>query len=256
MWTFLRIVFALIHIGGTLALSIFMFQTAGIFSQHINSSDIPCYEYQAMNNPYLLVLCAVPLYEFAIHPILYNYIPTMLTRIGIGIILHILSGVALFTIDFVGHEKETGGTNYTCLYDKTIPANSLHINLLWTMLPQGLIGLRFFLNFTGLHEFVFSQSPYNMKGLLMGAVYAINGLFLFLELPLQAPFYWGKGGNLTTLLSCGSVYLLVWLALSIAWFVIYVLVARGYHKRERGNTKWQQDYPEEYYSKYLRSRHQ
>ena len=87
-------------------------------------------------------------------------------------------------------------------------------------------------------------------------VYAINGLFLFLELPLQTPFYWGKGDNLTTLLSCGSVYLLVWLALGIAWFVIYVLVARGYHKRERGNTKRQQDYPEEYYSKYLRSRRQ
>ena len=32
-------------------------------------------------------------------------------------------------------------------------------------------------------------------------------------------------------------------------------VARSYHRRERGETKRQQDYTEEYYSKYLRTRH-
>ena len=89
----------------------------------------------------------------------------------------------------------------------------------------------------------------------MGTVYAINGPSVFFSLALQVPFYLGYVDHLTTVPSCGSVYLLVWLALSIIWLVVYALVAHGYRKREKGETKRQQDYPEEYYSKYLTSRH-
>ena len=59
-------------------------------------------------------------------------------------------------------------------------------------------------------------------------------------------------GLLTTAPTCGSVYLLV---LGILVFVMYVLVACSYRRRERGETKRQQDYTEEYYNKYLRTRH-
>ena len=254
--TFLKIVLALVPIGGTLVLSIFLTDTVKLFSQHIDSHDIPCYGYQAMTVyfAYFTVVCAVPLYEFLIRPVMRNYIPTTLTRIGMGVILNILSSVALFTIDLVGHERETSGTNYnsTCLYDEaTQEVNRLHINPLWAMLPAGLNGLGIFFNFTAVYEFVFSQSPYNMKGLLMGAVYATTGSGLLLGLALQVPFYLGYVDHLTTVPSCGSVYLLVWLALTIVWLTVYVKFARGYRKRERGKTIRQQDYTEEYYSKYL-----
>ena len=251
--TFLRIVLILLPIGGTLVLSIFIGQTTTSFSQHVNSYNIPCYGYQAMTVyfAYIIVLCAIPLYEFLIHPIIHNYIPTTLTRFGIGFIFYIFSCVSLLTIDFVAH-KDTGGTNYSCLFDEnTQRVNHLHINPLWTMLPKGLIGFGIFFNLTAAYEFVFSQSPYNMKGLLMGAVYATTGIFLFLGSPLQVPFHLGYVDHQTTYLSCGSVYLLVWLVLSIVWFIVYVIVACRYHKRKREETKRQQDYPEEYYSKYL-----
>ena len=175
-----------------------------------------------------------------------------------GVIFYILSSVALFTIDLMGHKIETNGTNYnsTCLYDEaTQEVNRLHINPLWTMLPAGLNGLGIFFNLTAVYEFVFSQSPYNMKGLLMGAVFATTSSCLLLGLALQVPFYLGYVNRLTTVPSCGSVYLLVWLALCILWFIIYVLAARRYHRRERGETKRQQDYTEEYYSKYLSVTH-
>ena len=255
--TFLKIVIALIPLGGILVLSTFLADTVTLFSQHVNSHNIPCYGYQSMSIylSYFVVVGVVLLYEFLIYSFMHNYIPTALIQFGVGIILHILSCVALFTIDFVGQEEETAGTNYTCLYDEASPMNTLHISPFWIMLPKILIGLGTFFKLTSVYEFVFSQSPYNMKGLLMGAVYAINGLFLVLSLTMQVPFYLGYVDHMTTVPSCGSVYLLVWLVLSIVWFIVYVLVARGYHRRERGETKRQQDYPEEYYSKYLTMRH-
>ena len=256
--TFLKIVLTLVPVGGTLIFSIFLTDTGRLFSQHIDSRDIPCYGYQAMTVyfVYFTIVCAVPLYEFLIHPVMRNYIPTTLTRTGIGVILYILSCIALFTIDLAGHEKDTNGTNYTCLYDEaTEEVNHLHINPLWAMLPAGLNGLGIFFNLTAVYEFVFSQSPYNMKGLLMGALYATTGACLFFGLALQVPFYLGYVDHLTTVPSCGSVYLLVWLALCIVWFIMYVVVARRYHRRERGETKRQQDYTEEYYSKYLVTHH-
>ena len=175
-----------------------------------------------------------------------------------GVIFYILSSVALFTIDLKGHKIETNGTNYnsTCLYDETTQdVNRLHINPLWAMLPAGLNGLGIFFNLTAVYEFVFSQSPYNMKGLLMGAAFSATGTCLLLGLALQVPFYLGYVDRLTTVPSCGSVYLLVWLALTIVWLTVYVKFARGYRKRERGETIRQQDYPEEYYSKYLSVTH-
>ena len=251
--TFLRILFTSIPIGGTIAFIIFIGQSVELFSQHVNTHNIPCYGYQAISVYFLYftVLCAIPLYEFFIHPIIHNYNPTILTRFGIGFILYIFSYVSLFTIDFVAH-KEAGGTNNSCLFDENAPeVNHMHINPLWTMLPTGLIGFGIFFNTTAAYEFVFSQSPYNMKGLLMGALYATNGAFLLLGLPVQAPFYLGYVDHQTTDISCGSVYLLVWLVLNIVLFIVYVIVACRYHKRKREETKRQQDYPEEYYSKYL-----
>ena len=70
--TFLKIVFTLVPVGGTLVLGIFLIDVSKLFSQHIDSHNIPCYGYQAMTVyfTYLTVVCAVPLYEFLIHPVM------------------------------------------------------------------------------------------------------------------------------------------------------------------------------------------
>ena len=231
------------------------------FSKHISSGTLSCYAYQAVgaNYPFIFVVFAIPFYEFVLHPILQNYIPAILTRVGIGIILIALGYVAFLTIDIMGHRTGShelaGSTNYTCLFDESSPPHQLNVSPFWTLLPGLLIGAGICFHGTAVYEFVFSQSPYNMKGLLMGAIYAMEGAFQFLGLGLQLPFHLGYVNDITAVSTCGSLYLLLLLALTVVWFIVYVLVARGYHKRERGETKRQQDYTEEYYSKYLRVRH-
>ena len=258
--TFLRIVSVLIPMGALIILSVYTSHTAVLFSKHINSSSLSCYAYQTISVyfPLFIIMCTIPMYEFFIHPILSNYIPSMLTRVGIGFILIALSYVAFFSIDLVGHRTESheqgGGMNYTCLFDESSPPHQLNLNPLWTLLPGFLIGLAAAPLTIAVYEFVFSQSPYNMKGLLMGAIFATEGTFQLLGLAVQFPFYLGYMNYMTVFPTCGSVYTLLLLALSIVWFVVYVLVARGYHKRKREETKRQQDYAEEYYSKYLANR--
>ena len=260
--TFLRIVSVLIPMGALIILSVYTIQMATLFSEHINSSSLSCYAYQAISVhfPVFIIMCTIFMYEFFIHPILYNYIPSMLTRVGIGFILIALSYVTFFSIDLVGHRTESheqdGSMNYTCLFDESSPQHQLNLNPLWTLLPGFLSGLAGALVTIAVYEFVFSQSPYNMKGLLMGAIFATEGTFQLLGLAVQFPFYLGYMNYMTVFPTCGSVYTLLLLALSIVWFVVYVLVARGYHKRKREETKRQQDYAEDYYSKYIPWEHQ
>ena len=258
--TFLRIVCVLIPMGATLILS--TYSNVGFpFSKQNGFGTHSCYAYQTVTVtlPFLFIFFAIPFYEFIFFPILHNYIPSMLYRVGIGIVFVALSYVAFLTIDVIGHKTEShrqdGSMNFTCLFDDSSPHHQLNINPLWTMLHGFLIGLGISFQSTAVFEFVFSQSPYNMKGLLMGAIFATTGAFQFLGLVVQFPFYLGYTNHLTTFPPCGSVYTLLLLALTIVCFIVYVLVACRYHKRERGETKRQQDYPEEYYSKYLRVRH-
>ena len=257
--TFLKVVFVLLPIGATLILDIYTTQVVPLFSSHVNSNGFSCYTLQGITNllPFIIVVCAIPAYEFLIYPVFQNYIPSMLTRIGIGIVFIILSYVAFLTIDLVGHTRDSLGTsdatqNFTCMF--VAGGSNLNVNLLWLVLPATVIGLSIVFHSTAVYEFVFSQSPHNMKGLLMGVIYAIEGIFQLLGLALQAPFYLGYADSMTSVLSCSSVYILILLVLSISSFIVYVVVARSYHKRGREDSKRPQDYAEEYYSKYLRSK--
>ena len=107
--TFLRIVYALVPTSALLVLSIYFVNVATLFSQHADSGKLSCYGYQAISSClYLFIaVCAIPLYECVIHPTMYNYIPTILIRFGIGIILYIISNIALLTIDLVAHGEQT-----------------------------------------------------------------------------------------------------------------------------------------------------
>ena len=235
--TFLRIVIVLIPMGAIIILTFYSPQTAILFSKHINSGSLLCYAYQAISG-YFPLFIIIPMYEFFIHSVLYNYIPSMLTRVGIWTIFIALSNFAFFIIDLTGHRTEFheqgGSMNYTCLFDVNSPPHQLSINPLLALLPGLLSGLAGALVTIAVYEFVFSQSPYNMKGLLMGAIFATTGTFQLFGLVMQFPFHLGFTDHLTTFPTCGSVYTLLLLALGIVWFVVYVCVLLVVSTKGRG----------------------
>ena len=141
------------------------------------------------------------------------------------------------------------------MFEQNIPFSSVTINHFWIILPQAIIGFGLLFLLTAVYVFVFSQSPHNMKGLLMGAIFATVGSFELLVLILQIPFFITSFKSLSTGTSCGSIYFIMLLVLGLICFVAYVLVAHCYQRRERGDTKHHQNYTEDYFRKYLSRGH-
>ena len=251
--TFLRITSVLVPMGAAVTIILFAYQASSLFSLNLDLDSKTCYTSVLISTtmPFLTIIVCILIYEFLIYPILHNYILSTLFRFGIGIIFSILSIIAHFTVNI---ETEINVANSTCLLDPTSPEN--HIATFWSVIPQVLIGLGLLFSFIAIFEFVFSQSPHNMKGLFMGAIFTTTVIFEFLGVTMQMPFILGSLNNLTLVLSCNSVYFLVLLTMSIVCFIVYVLVARGYQRREREDTKRHQNYSEDYYSKYLLNRQQ
>ena len=217
--TFLRIISALMPMGAVLVVIAVIIQASSLFYLNLDLNSESCYTNRliSFNLPFLTIMVYILIYEFFIYPIFHNYLLSTLIRFGIGIIISILSIISLLAID-IGTEIDV--TNSTCLLDLT---SDNHITTFWSILPQVLSGLGLLFSLTGIFEFVFAQSPHNMKGLFMGAIFTTIGFFQFLRMSMQMPFILGSLSNLKLVLSCNSVYFLVLLTMSILCFIVYVL---------------------------------
>ena len=81
------------------------------------------------------------------------------------------------------------------------------------------------------YEFIFAQSPYGMRSMLVGTFYHIQGVFaigsLFIGLTVAYSYKTPRTA------SCGTVYLSVAVFFGIVGLVVYTVVARKYQHRLR-----------------------
>lgn len=85
-------------------------------------------------------------------------------------------------------------------------------------------------------EFICAQSPYSMRGLLIGMIYLVDGIFAGLAgLALLVTAKVFEHRPITSdSLSCGSVYYLVVFAVGLLGTVAYFVAAVWYRRRQRG----------------------
>ena len=111
--------------------------------------------------------------------------------------------------------------------------------------------------YIGMFEFICSQSPHSMKGLLIGLSYAIKGLFQLLAVGLAIPFVLLKHDTTSyTLLNyeipgLGYGYYITNLALGTIAFIMYAYTAWKYKYRVRDEPSKERQYAENYYSNIL-----
>ncbi len=98
--------------------------------------------------------------------------------------------------------------------------------------------------YIGVLEFICSQSPHSMKGLLIGLFFAIKGLYQVIADLLVFPFAVGH----TFPISCGFFYYLMNILVGVVALLVYVCVAKRYKNRERDEPSNIHRYAEEYYS--------
>ena len=205
----------------------------------------------------LEVVLLYPLYIIILRPLVSYYIPRTRYKIGMGMLVYILVMLASLGMDVVMHEENP---NLICMFNRNI-ADDISANSTFMTDPPFLASSFYYviiiqqtahvfsnvMIMTSMYEFIFSQCPHAMKGLIMGLSFTIIGIFKALGSLLIFPFvfYWGS----TSKPSCGTVYYAANIAIGVVALVVYVCQAKRYKNRVRDEPCHVQRYVEEYYSK-------
>ena len=206
-------------------------------------------------SPLLVVIC-IPLYLCWIRPHIRYYIPGMLKRIGLSIIIIVFSLICTFVMDLVVHLRNTEsagcmfkGYTGTKIKDLSVvnnfPAHPLYQNVHFFASQHVLCAVANMLLDIALLEFVCSQSPYSMKGLLLGIFFSVKSLFQGIALTSILPF--GAWWNIRSL-HCGSGFYLMNIIIGLLELVLYTCVSKRYKYREVNEPSNEYRYAENYYS--------
>ena len=229
-----RLFIVVLSISAIFLLNIPTSMVASIFTSHIQQGDDTdsCSAKSVIVSSFssLLPVILIPLYELVIHPLFGHYVPASPKKIGLGMILLTVSLLFYFITDTVGHSKNT----VACMFEDSSVEIDIEKNII--LLPNILNVLAYLLIQIGGLEFICSQSPTSMRGVLIAVFLGIRGVFWILGLVLVAPF-WTSADQFSSV-SCGFGYYLLNIILTSIVIAISCVVACWY-------TKWQRRQAEE-----------
>ena len=187
----------------------------------------------------LIIVVLIPVYIFLLRPFIYDYIPGMLKRMGIGMTLLLISGLCTLLMGVANHDCASG--EELCLISTYFAISPNYLIIQFSLNAVGYVLL-----YTAIYEFICAQSPQSMKGLLIGTHFAIKGIFQLLGVFLiYTPISAGCDVH-NTFPICGFVYFLVNSLDALIGLIAFVLVARRYRKRERDEPDNIYRYAEDY----------
>ena len=198
--------------------------------------------------PSILIVVSLPIYICLIRPFVFYHIPGMFKRIGMASALLCVSFLCFFIMDITSLNQTTGVNVYSsCKVSENDTSNGLvfpPLNIHY-VLQCILLALLHMLMYISVWEFICSQSPHSMKGLVFGVFYFIGGLFQCIGICFHILFSleWKF-----SFISCGSGFYLVNFLIAVITFFVYVWVSRRYRYRVRDERSNEYRYAEEYYS--------
>ena len=177
---------------------------------------------------------------------------------GLGMILILLSLIASFAMDTSAHMSNNNYNTTICMFSEDsiimfylILKIHFHKALLFLIIQLVLSALSHMLIYIAVFEFICSQSPHSMKGLLIGLLYAIKGLYQVLRHSSCGTLCCGLHLSFPSTgkqLSCGFYYYLANIVIGLIAVLVYMWVAKKYRYRERDEPCNVRRYAEEYYS--------
>ena len=204
----------------------------------------------------IISVVAIPLYIILVYPHIKRWVPRIIYRMGIGIVLKVAAVITMFIIQVVANY--TASHEYKCLFlAEYREHNTNHFTQTLEFPTQTLIIMNMLngvssplIKITVL-EFISAQSPHTMKGLLLGVFYAFRGLFIILGCVVTVPFAQEKlWGDHRGIFDCGFYYYLSNSVLGVIGLVVFLMAARRYRNRERDDPPYNRQYVEDYYSRY------
>ena len=150
-------------------------------SKYIKKEDSYCiFEYYAVR--FIVSIVYIIMYRIFFWKF-QRIVPSMLKRITIGLILLLTSCILYTIIEAVAYLK-SNSYSYNETEDINITDNGTilpSISSYWTILPYLLYALSYVFTFITSLEFVIAQTPYHMRGVLVGLWYAAVGLGLIIS---------------------------------------------------------------------------
>ena len=203
-------------------------------------------------SPLLVVIC-IPLYLCCIRPHIRYHVPGMLKRIGLAIVVMVLSLTGTIVMDIVVHLR--GTENSDCMFNgysskpmivaNNFPAHPLYQNVYFFTSQHVLSAVANMLLDIAVLEFICSQSPYSMKGLLLGIFFSVK--FFFQGITFTFIFLFGTLWNIRPL-HCGSGFYLMNIIIGLLELVLYTCASKRYKYREVNEPSNEYRYAENYYS--------
>ena len=176
-----------------------------------------------------LILLLVPLFQLFIIPLwpkLEYFILSPIRGLGLTYGLILLMLLSSVTINIIGHVTEQHTTS-------CFSSESVNISFLYYSIPFFFIGLADSLSYIYGLEFICSQAPVHMSGMLTGVFFLIRGLFsnssIFIQILFQANLFHGPGK-----LTCSFWLLLVYLIICVIGFLVFIKAVKWYRNRTYG----------------------
>ena len=173
-------------------------------------------------------LFIILLHQFFIFPCFYKYIPSMLKRIGLGMVLIVISNIICTVLAVIGNYHI--GEMFHCLtaFNEKSYATSQHK---WMIFLNVIIAVNSYIIYVVLVEFILAQCPKSMRGTMIGVWLCCRILRLHFHFVLFLPFLhfmdstfpFGRGFYFSLMETIISVFLLL----------IFVFLAKRYKFRIR-----------------------
>ena len=232
--TFLRILLLLLC-AGPAHTAHYVAMTPGLGLVANSSCSMYAWTLNPRYSVYLVATLFIPFSLLVLYPLFRRFIPGPLKRIGFGYILFLVALLLRFAFALATSSIQQDDCSGSCISGWEWLAAKL------TIVTSFVDGVGLSLFYAGLFEFVIAQSPQHMKGLLIGCVYVLLGLFVVLSTLLLIPTY----SNSPVI---GSVIYLVTFVIGTVGLVLYVVASRKYKLRERDELSQYRNYVEEYYT--------
>ena len=168
-------------------------------------------------------------YQFIILPCFHKYIPSMLKRIGVGLVFSLFTTIYFVIMLACNDHFHFDTTSYK-----------------FTVVSQVLFGISYAVILATSLEFTIAQSPHEMRGLLIGLWYAARGVGFIFTMNSKYLFRCEKE------MTCQSVYYyIVNSVLVLIILIVFIILAKCYKLRVRENEINVHLIVEEHYERYM-----
>ena len=186
---------------------------------------------------YQMFCLGIPLYEFIILPVFWKYLPSLrvFIRMALGALFIFIHLLGLISVEVVGHfYPMANGTSPHCIENTQLNCSSFDDNsYYWPALLSFMHATGQCLILTAGIEFICSQTPYSMKGLMFGSLYTALGVSVIVPLLLFLPFQFNLIPSSGSVMGCIFWYLVSCSLLVVICAVVFTKASHSYKSRQR-----------------------